>query len=59
MRTKGDTAGHEIAKGNSRQKQYLDAEKALSTAKAQEAQKKGRYVWSQLHRAYLLTTNSN
>lgn len=57
MRTKGDTAGHELAKGNERQRSQENARKALALAKVQEAQKKGRFVWNEQHRAYFLTAN--
>ncbi len=52
-----DTAGHELAKGNEREKSQQNAQKALALAKVQEAQKKGKYMWCDKSRAYFLTVN--
>ena len=52
---KGDTAGHELAKGTELHKQRIGAVNALALAKRQEAEKKGKYTWSSQHRAYFLT----
>lgn len=47
-----DTAGHEIAKSDEKEKQRNNAIKALTKAKEQEASKNGRYVWDQQRKGY-------
>ncbi|WP_395974205.1 hypothetical protein [Chryseobacterium cucumeris] len=59
MKASGDTAGHEIAKGDEKEKQRQNAFKALEKAKAQEAQKQGRYLWNNEKRAYFFTVTNN
>ncbi len=50
-----DTAGHEIAKGDEKEKQRNNAIKTLAKAKDQEASKNGRYVWDQQRRGFFFT----
>jgi hypothetical protein len=59
MKASGDTAGHEIAKGDEKEKQRHNALKALEKAKGQESQKKGRYLWNNEKRAYFFTVTKN
>lgn len=53
-----ETAGHELAKLNEREKSQQNTQKALALAKLQEEQKKGKYVWCYKRRAYFLKINS-
>ena len=57
MKTSRDTAGHELAKGEEKDKHRKNAFEALELAKAQEKDKKGKYKWDTVRRAYFLTSN--
>jgi hypothetical protein len=58
MKASGDTAGHEIAKGDEKEKQRQNAIKTLAKAKEQQANKPGRYVWIKEKRAYYFFTKT-
>lgn len=53
MKKTGDTAGHELAKVEEKDQNRKKAFEALSIAKGQQTNKKGRFVWNTEKRAYL------
>ena len=52
MKTSGDTAGHELAKGDEKDRNRRNALEALEIAKTQQAAKKGSYVFDTKRKAY-------
>lgn len=59
MKTSGDTAGHELAKGEEKDQNRKKSFEALAKAKEQQANKKGRFVWNTEKRAYLFQPEIN
>ena len=53
----GDTAGHEIANGEEKDKNRKLALEALKLAKKQHSCKKGHYVWNPHVKAYFFNIN--